>query len=237
MGTFMRLGKYPETRIPTVAEIQNDYEVSEADAKLMHRDVCISDMKAKAKKVEMKTEMFGVTTQTVSDEGMDRVKNKAGFADVQTAWCPLELVRLIEAEHSLQMNNVSEEEAKYVAARRYNTAKMLPQQSLSDYTANFNRLCENMRTLKCTDNPSKKAMARHFLMTLDQSRYGEYMVHVINLERTQGTELPGTVQEVADAARSFIPNPHNAVLRRGTPMVYLAEEDDAEESYCFTNHF
>ncbi len=236
MGTFMRLGKYPETRIPSVAEIQNDYEVSEADAKAMHRDVCIGDIKTKARNAETKTEMFGVTTQTVSDEGMDRVRNRAGFSDVQNAWCPLELVKLVEAEHSLQINNVSEEEAKYVAARRYNTIKMLPQQSLSEYTANFNRLCENMKTLKCADYPSKKAMARHFLMTLDQHRYGEYMVHAINLERTQSTELPGTVQEVADAARSFIPNPHGVAAQRGTPMVYMAKEDgdDEESASAFT---
>jgi hypothetical protein len=117
---------------------------------------------------------------------------------------------------------------------RYNTVKMLPQQSLSDYTANFNRLCENMRTLKCSDNPSKKAMARHFLMTLDRSRFGEYMVHAFNLERTQGTELPGTIQAVADAARSFIPNPHHAVLRRGTPMVYQTTEDDSEQADVYS---
>jgi hypothetical protein len=117
---------------------------------------------------------------------------------------------------------------------RYNTVKMLPQQSLSDYTANFNRLCENMRTLKCTDNPSKKAMARHFLMTLDRSRFGEYMVHAFNLERTQGTELPGTIQAVADAARSFIPNPHHAVLRRGTPMVYQTTEDDSDQADVYS---
>jgi hypothetical protein len=73
-----------------------------------------------------------------------------------------------------KMHNVSEEKAKYEAAMRGNTVNMLPQQLLSDYTANFNRLCGNMRTLKCTDNPSKKAMARHFLMTLDRSRFKEY---------------------------------------------------------------
>jgi hypothetical protein len=36
-------------------------------------------MKAKAKKLDMKTEMFEVTTRTVSDEGMDRVKIKQGI--------------------------------------------------------------------------------------------------------------------------------------------------------------
>lgn len=88
--------------------------------------MCIANIKTKARNAETKTEMFGVATQTLSNEGMDRVRNRAGFADVQNAWCPLELVKLAEAEHSLQMNNVSEEEAKYVAARRYNTLKMLP---------------------------------------------------------------------------------------------------------------
>jgi hypothetical protein len=223
IGTFMRRGKYPERRSPTVAEIANKYEIDEDDAKAMLKDVYSTHMKTEAKDEQAKTEMFGTVTQTVSDEGMDRVRNRVGYADVQDSWDPLELLKLIRAEHSLQMHNVSEEEAKYVAAMRYNTVKMLPQQSLSDYTANFNRLCENMKTLKCTDNPSKKAMARHFLMTLDRSRFGEYMVHAVNLERTQSTELPGTIQAVADAARSFIPDPHHAV-RRGIPMVYQTTE-------------
>jgi hypothetical protein len=77
-------------------------------------------------------------------------------------------------------------------------------------------------------------MARHFLMTLDRSGFGEYMVHAVNLERTQGTELPGTIQAVADAGRSFIPNPHHAVLRRGTPMVYQTTEDDSDQADVYS---
>eukprot|EP00392_Amoebophrya_sp_AT5.2_P019417 g20245.t1 len=46
------------------------------------------------------------------------------------------------------MNNVSVEEAKYVATMRYTMVKMNAQQSLSNYTAIFKRLCENMKTLK-----------------------------------------------------------------------------------------
>jgi hypothetical protein len=174
-----------------VAEIANKYDINEDDAKTMLKDVYSTHMRTEAKDEQAKTEMFGVVTQTVSDEGMDRVRNRVGYTDVQNSWDPLELLKLIKAELSLQMHNISEEEAKYVAAMRYNTVKMLPQQLLSDYTANFNRLCENMRTLKCTDNPSKKPMARLFLMKLDRSGCGEYMVHAVNLERTQSTELPG----------------------------------------------
>jgi hypothetical protein len=84
----------------------------------MHIDVCTADIKAKSRNVETRTEIFGVATQTVSDEGMDRVMNRAGSDDVQNIWCPLELAKLVDAEHSLQMSNASEEEAKYVVQYR-----------------------------------------------------------------------------------------------------------------------
>lgn len=77
--------------------------------------------------------MFAVIESVVTEEGRNRVKSRNGFEEAQEAKCPLKLLRLVTMEHSLKMNNVSDDEARYIAEDRYHRISMRPVKTLAEY--------------------------------------------------------------------------------------------------------
>ena len=190
-------------------------------------------IKQENKDNESKFEMFAILESVVTEEGWNRVKSRTGFTEAETAKCPLELLKLINLEHSLKMNNVSDNEARYIAESRYNNVSQGPVRTLAEYADVFAMCVTNMTTLKCAGIPDEERLARHFLMKLDRERYGGYMRDVLNDDRTGKLTMPKTRQLIIDGARMHIP----AQMMRanaGTdekqtmPMVYKLTEAQAK---------
>ena len=162
----------------------------------------------------------------VTEEGWNRVKSRTGYQEAEAIKCPLELFKLINIEHSLKMNNVSDNEARYIAEDRYHKVAMGPTRSLAEYSDVFTMCVENMKTLKCVSIPDESRLARHFLMKLDRVRYGGYMRDVINDDRNKSKKMPETRQAIMDGARMHIPSQMMrapaSTERQAMPMVTLS---------------
>ena len=170
----------------------------------------------------------------VTDEGWNRVKSRNGFTDALAEKCPLLLLRLVTMEHSLKMNNVTDNEARYIAEDRYHKVMMGPTRSLAEYSDLFEMCIRNMTTLECVGIPDEARQARHFLMKLDRDRYGGFMRDVINDDRNTTREMPGTRQAIIDGARMHIPAQMmraDVSDRQAMPMVYQLNEEQLQHPY------
>ena len=226
---FIRNNAYPirvvETEESLVARFPG---IGERAVSKMLVDNMSTIMKQEAKDKESKFEMCAILESVVTDEGWNRVKSRNGFADAQREKCPLLMLRLVTMEHSLKMNNVTDDEARYIAEDRYHKVRMGPQMSLAEYFDVFAMCVSNMTTLNCVAVPSEPRMARHFLMKLDRVRYEGYMRDTINDDRNTTRAMPTTRQAVMDGARMHIPvNAMKADIpeRQSMPMVYQLTDE------------
>ena len=100
--------------------------------------------------------MYALFTQIVSDEALDRISTKDGFEAAENERDPLQLLILIKNEHSLHMNDVTGEEAKYVAQMRYNRMRQIAGMPLTEYLERFEMAVANMTALGCAGIPDEK---------------------------------------------------------------------------------
>jgi hypothetical protein len=171
----------------------------------------------------------------VTTEGFDKVSRMAGFAaamiDAKGGRDPRALLALIVAEHSLKTDNVSDEEAIYIAETRYQRLRMTPEQSLTDFNKAFRAVIKNMTTLNVDPVPNEKKQVHHFLMRLDVKRYGSFQTSVINaLRKREPNAMPDTIDELVDEARKHVPiggaGPSGGISLQkssGNPMVFAAQ--------------
>lgn len=229
IASFIRSKTYPTREVLTSASIKGRFpDIEEKVVNKMLIDNMTTVMKQEDKDKEAKFEMFAILESVVTEEGWNRVKSRAGFDKAETDKCPLELMKLINVEHSLKMNNVSDNEARYIAEDRYHRVAQGPTRSLAEYADVFAMCVTNMETLKCVSIPDEERLARHFLMKLDRVRYGGYMRDVLNDDRNNTREFPKTRQKIIDGARMHIPSQMmrtNATEeKQAMPMVYKLTE-------------
>ena len=157
--------------------------------------------------------IFGLIQQVVTDEGLERVTALEIYEEVREKADPLLLYHLVRRVHSLQMDRRSEEDAKYIAIQRYHAIRQLSGCSLMDYKAAFDMAVKPM--------PDLASQARHFMMNLDSSRYGEFIKCTLNDEAAGKGSFPKSVQSVVNGARAFIPVQRPMAL--ATPTVYAKD--------------
>ena len=225
VGGFVRSDAYPVRAVFTAETLQERFPgITQANSTKMILDNMTQVVKEEKKDQERKFEMFALLERVVTDEGLNRVKSRAGFANAEAIKCPLLLLRLIVMEHSLKMNNVTDKEARYIAEDRYHKISMHPEASLAEYSDEFEMCVANMRTLVCESIPNEERLARHFMMKLDRGRYGGYMRDVLNDDRNGVRAMPATRQLIVDGARMHIPTQPPRKLdapdRQGMPTVY-----------------
>mgnify|MGYP003386305885 CR=1 FL=1 len=224
IASFIRNNDYPERSVLTAEALLERFPGTAAATitKMMVENMT-TVMKQESKDKESKFEMFAIMESVVTDEGWNRVKSRNGFAAALAAKCPLLLMRLVTMEHSLKMNNVSDDEAKYIAEDRYHRISMGPVRTLAEYFEVFNMAVTNMNTLGCVGVPEEARQARHFLMKMDRVRYGGYMRDILNDDRSGVRAIPATKQAIVDGARMHIPSQMmktNVEDRQSMPMVY-----------------
>ena len=210
---------------PTLAALEADYgELNEAGLQTMLQQEIAQYIKLGRKDKNEEASIFAIVEQTVSDEGLSRVKLLKDYNDLFDSQDPDGLLKLVVSEHTLNVHNTSPREAKYVATVRYMRNKQLAQQTDDDYVEKFKLVRANMRTLKCKFDPDEGDDALQFLMNLDPLRHGEFMRDVINRERANvGKGIPDSVDEVVDAARKFIATPKTSA-QASSALVYAAQK-------------
>ena len=232
---FIRTDAYPIREVLTAQSLAARFpDIAQAVATKMLVESMTTVMKQEAKDKESKFEMFAIIESVVTDEGWNRVKSRNGFTDALAEKCPLLLLRLVTMEHSLKMNNVTDNEARYIAEDRYHKVMMGPTRSLAEYSDLFEMCIRNMTTLECVGIPDEARQARHFLMKLDRDRYGGFMRDVINDDRNTTREMPGTRQAIIDGARMHIPAQMmraDVSDRQAMPMVYQLNEEQLQHPY------
>ena len=221
---YVRNNAYPVREVFSAETLQQRFPaITPAMSTKMILENMTTVVKEEKKDEERKFEMFALLERVVTAEGWNRVKSREGFAEAETRKCPLMLLRIIVMEHSLKMNNVTDNEARYIAEDRYHKILMHSEASLAEYGDEFQLCVSNMETLKCEGIPSEERMARHFMMKLDRDRYGGYMRDVLNDDRNGVRAMPDTRQRIVDGARMHIPTPvrrSDAPDRQGMPTVY-----------------
>jgi hypothetical protein len=231
---FIRNNAYPVRAVQTAESLMARFPgIAQAAVTKMLVENMTTVMKQEDKDKESKFEMFAIVESCVTDEGWNRVKSRNGFAEALAAKCPLLLLRLVTMEHSLKMNNVTDNEARYIAEDRYHKVMMGPMRSLAEYYDVFDMCVNNMKTLECVGIPEEPRLARHFLMKLDRGRYEGFMRDTINDDRNGTREMQQTRQAVMDGARMHIPvqmmKAQHVTDKQSMPMVYRATEEEKQQ--------
>lgn len=234
IASFIKNKAYPVREILDGDKLKDRFPgVEEAVITKMLADNMTTVLKQENKDTEAKFEMSALLESVVSEEGWNRVKSRNGFTEAEREKCPLKLMNLVITEHSLKMNNVSDDEARYIAEDRYHKVAMGPTRTLAEYSDIFAMCVNNMETLKCVSIPTEDRLARHFLMKLDRVRYGGYMRDALNEDRRKpgSSKFPKTRQKVIDGARMHIPSQMMKTDPTGDrpamPMVYTLTEAQA----------
>jgi hypothetical protein len=224
IGQFIETNKLYVRSIPTtVSEITTMYAgLSTKQAQVMLKDVATDNYKNISKDSADYVSMFGLIMSCLSTEGVDMVRDNANWEKVNNDKNPLALIQIIKNVHSLKLQHIDIEEARYVAMQRYFNIRHLPGVSLTDYRTSFELCIENLTTLSHPSIPSPAEQARHFIVRLDSEKYREFKIHCVNESRAAVGNFPKNVQEACDRAKVFIPLVR-VRTQNPNPMVFAAE--------------
>jgi hypothetical protein len=134
IGTFARDSTYPVRGMSTRTSLAERFpDLDEAGLDRMYVSQVDRLLKQEARDEEDKSQMYAYLKSTVSLEGWEKVKLRTNFADVERSSDPLDLLKLIILEHSLQSGNISTNEAKFLAETTYNRLHMTSRMTMLDY--------------------------------------------------------------------------------------------------------
>ena len=234
-GTAITKGAVIVRELPTADLISDEFPgLSPANVQKQLMDDVSQYRKQTRKDAESRNSIFALMRQVISEEGMSRVENLAGYIAVEVSRDPCALFALIRSEHSLRTNNMSEREAKHVAEKRYWRLRQGLKQSDAEFADEFRLCVSNMKTLACTSDPTAEEQAIHFLTCLQPKVHGEYMRDTVNRERATAGAIPVTVAGVMDAARMFIPTPSRSAQggEGKQTMVYAGLNEAQKKKPC-----
>jgi hypothetical protein len=236
IADFVRGDAYPVRAMLTHEQLTEKFPaLSNANRATMAMKDAEAFMKKTEKDATAKHAIYSLLEGCVTVEGFDKVSRMGGFAATVAEngdRDPRALLALIVAQHTLKTNDVSDDEAKYIAEQRYGRLRMTPEQSLTEFNNAFKAVIKNMTTLQCEQIPTEAKQVHHFLMRLDVRRYGSYQTSVINaLRKGEANAMPASIALVVDGARQHVPigaaGPSGGMDNKSaTPMVFAAQSDD-----------
>jgi hypothetical protein len=237
IADFVRGDDYPVRAMLTAEELAQQFPGLSATQR---NSISVKDAEAymaqDRKDKKAKHAIYSQLEACVSLEGFDKVSRMTGFAATHAnGRDPRALLALIIAEHTLKTDNVSDMEARYNAERRYEKIRMVPEQSLTEFTKAFRAVVKNMTTLQVNPVPSVEKQVHHFLMRLDNRRFASYQTSVVNaMRKGEANAMPATIDDLVEAARKHVPiggSGGNFASKAATnPMVFTAKSAQEEQS-------
>jgi hypothetical protein len=207
LGKLIALEKY---WVPPKVNKEDFIEVDESGEKLKETDELVKTAILQAVKervaliARMKSNresMYAYITSKLSKESLDEVKRHKNYDSFSETNDPLELWLAIKELHSVATTSKVEGVVKRKAWEEYAMCKQGAFEDIRDYKVKFDNKYESY---VAHGNPEKSEedRAMDFLEGLDKSRYGEFVVEIINDIAKGAMKPPKTVNEVFNLANS-----------------------------------
>eukprot|EP00557_Chaetoceros_sp_GSL56_P005694 CAMPEP_0176500028 /NCGR_PEP_ID=MMETSP0200_2-20121128/13286_1 /TAXON_ID=947934 /ORGANISM="Chaetoceros sp., Strain GSL56" /LENGTH=1532 /DNA_ID=CAMNT_0017898575 /DNA_START=170 /DNA_END=4768 /DNA_ORIENTATION=+ len=199
LGRLIALEKY---WVPPAID-EKKYLVKDKDGNMIMTEITkqtmIQDIKERsnliAKMENSRDNMFAYMESKLSKESLDEVKRHKDYETVKGDVDPLGLWMIIKELHMVTTSSRVEAVVKRKAWEEYAMCKQGVFESLMDYKARFDVKYESY---VAQGNPEKDEADRamDFLEGLDKSKYGEFVVEVINDVAKGSMKPPQSVNEV-----------------------------------------
>jgi hypothetical protein len=177
------------------------------------KQIMIQDIKERSNLVAKmernnKDNMFAYVESKLSKESLDEVKCHRDYEVVKNEVDPLKLWMIVKELHTVTTSSRVEAVVKRKTWEEYAMCKQGVFKSLMDYKAKFNVKYESY---VAQDNPEKSEedQAIEFLEGLDKSRYGKFIVEVIN------NIVKGSMQPLKTVNEVFILTNTRLIVKRG----------------------
>lgn len=205
LGKLIKLEKYWEP--PEIKE--EDYlEVNETGEKILteyKKAAMLQAIKDRVNSIskmrDNRESMYAYITSKLSKESLDEIKRHKDFDSFDVSNDPLELWRAVKDIHSVATASKVEAVVKRRAWEEYAMCKQGTFEDIRDYKMRFDNKYESY---VAHGNPEKSEedRAMDFLEGLDKSKYGDFVVEIINDIAKKAMEPPKTVNEVFVLANS-----------------------------------
>jgi len=182
---------------------ESDFMVKDKDGNMVLTNVSKQSMAQAIKEritliAKMKSNrdnMFAYIESKLSKESLDEVKRHQDYENIKDEVDSLKLWLIVKELHMVTTSSRVEAVVKRKAWEEYAACKQGIFESLVDYKARFDSKYDSY---VAQGNPEKNEedRAMDFLESLDKSRYGEFVVEVINDIAKGSMQPPKTVNEV-----------------------------------------
>jgi hypothetical protein len=126
-----------------------------------------------------RTSMFAYFISKLNNESLDEIQDQPEWPKIEKSRDPLDLWLLIKSRHQILMTSKVAAVIKKTAREEYTACKQGPFEQIVDFKKRFDARLE---ALKASGNaePSSADVAMDFLYSLDNSRYAEFKVEIVN---------------------------------------------------------
>ena len=154
--------------------------------------------------IDMRNErpkLYSMITSKLSSESIDEIKRHKDYDVFHVQKDPLALWKAIEETHRVASLSTIETEVRKTARSTYQSISQHPYESIVEYKARFE---EALKAYEAMDNPVLKGedIASDFLHGLDDARYSEFKISVLNNISWGAIEQPKTYNDVYHKARA-----------------------------------
>jgi len=170
------------------------------------RDKEINDMKID------RTSMFAYLISKLSKESLDKVQGDASWKKIEASRDPLDLWKVIKATHQILTTLKVASIIKKTAREEYAACRQGPFKHIVDNKRKFDARLDAF-TVSGNTTPPKEDVAMDFMYGLDNARYAEFKVEIVN-DLQKGTLTP----QIDDLNKIYILASRRVVVKTGNKL-------------------
>jgi len=193
----------PPTIDPTTYNLSNDphdIEKTRLREAYKRRDKEVADMEVD------RTSMLAYIISKLSKESLDEVQGSKDWAKIEASRDPLALWLVVKSTHQILTTSKVASVIKKTAREEYAACKQGAFEHIVDYKRKFDARLDAL-TVSGNTKPDDEDIAMDFLYGLDNNRYAEFKVEIVN-DLQKGTLLP-----IKDLNKMYILASRRVVLK------------------------
>jgi hypothetical protein len=227
LGLIIEAGKYYEPPYPD----EDDFGSFDPDIDLtgVNKILYIEAMKARDKEVRsmaaQRPNLYATIMLKLSAESREEVKRDPGYEAFNKAKDPMLLWKAITASHQVQSTSKVEAVVKLSARQQYRDLKQGRYETILAFKERFSEAARNLMEIGDVEL-AEPDVAMDFLAALDQDRYADFKVELIN------DIAKGAMQPVGTLNAMYALASERLVVKRaggGTPGATFATKADTIE--------
>mmetsp|Transcript_12134 Transcript_12134/g.20093 ORF Transcript_12134/g.20093 Transcript_12134/m.20093 type:complete len:408 (+) Transcript_12134:2071-3294(+) len=164
-----------------------------------------------AKLAEDKPKLYAMIFSVLSLESKDRAQQDPDWNEATTSRDPLKLWKLIQKTHYGGTGATTMIDRKSLRDS-YSNLKQGPSETMAAFKLRFQNAVDTLKSCGIPV-PDLKDQAMDFLYGLDRARFLAFIDEVKQNASLEASEMPKTVNKVADMARAWIPRRQDTVVK------------------------